>query len=81
VHVIDAAIIAEMQRIEHYEITAYGSAKALAESLGLSEVVRILSDTLDEEKDADRFLTDLAEVEINPAGRTEERRERVKVEV
>src|SRR5262245_19403925 len=47
--VLDAGLIAAAQRVEHYEISAYGSARALAERLGASQVVSLLQETLDEE--------------------------------
>jgi ferritin-like metal-binding protein YciE len=51
--VIDAALIAAAQRVEHYEISAYGSARALATHLGHEEVVTLLEETLEEESAAD----------------------------
>jgi ferritin-like metal-binding protein YciE len=59
--VLDAGIIAAAQRVEHYEISAYGSARALAERLGLSEVVQLLQESLDEESAADEKLTQISE--------------------
>jgi ferritin-like metal-binding protein YciE len=56
----DAALIAAAQRVEHYEIAGYGTAKALAEQLGFDEIGDILATTLDEESDADSRLTKLA---------------------
>jgi ferritin-like metal-binding protein YciE len=56
----DAAIIAAANRVEHYEIAAYGSARAFAENLGLKEPVQLLQQTLGEEKRADQKLTSLA---------------------
>jgi ferritin-like metal-binding protein YciE len=56
----DAALITAAQRIEHYEIAAYGSAVALAGELGLDEAKDILDQTLDEEGSADRRLTKIA---------------------
>ena len=64
--VIDAALIAAAQRVEHYEISAYGSARALAEQLGHEDVVKLLQATLDEESAADEKLTSLSEDEILP---------------
>jgi ferritin-like metal-binding protein YciE len=61
----DAALIAAAQRVEHYEIAAYGTAKAFAERLGRREIVRLLNETLAEEKAADTKLTSLAEQGIN----------------
>ncbi|MGB2607209.1 MAG: ferritin-like domain-containing protein [Candidatus Sulfotelmatobacter sp.] len=60
----DAAIIGAAQRVEHYEMAGYGTVKAFAELLGENEQVSLLQQTLDEEKEADQKLTELAE-EIN----------------
>lgn len=57
---IDAALIGAAQRVEHYEIAAYGTARALADELGLSTTKSLLDDTLDEEASADKRLTKLA---------------------
>jgi ferritin-like metal-binding protein YciE len=65
--VIDAAIIAAGQRVEHYEISAYGSARALAGQLRQEDVVALLSETLDEESAADEKLTALSEEELLPS--------------
>ena len=65
--VADAAIIAAAQRVEHYEIAAYGTAAAWAKALGLTEVETLLAETLGEEKAADKKLTSLAEHGINAA--------------
>jgi ferritin-like metal-binding protein YciE len=59
--VLDAGLIAAAQRVEHYEIAAYGCARTYAKLLGMPEVERLLQDTLDEEKETDQKLTDLAE--------------------
>jgi ferritin-like metal-binding protein YciE len=61
----DAALIAAAQRVEHYEIAAYGTAKTFAQRLGKQPAVRFLEQTLDEEKAADRKLTDIAESGVN----------------
>ena len=61
----DAALIAAAQRVEHYEIASYGSARTFAQRLGHSNVVRLLQTTLDEEKETDQRLTQLAEERIN----------------
>jgi ferritin-like metal-binding protein YciE len=61
----DAALIATAQRVEHYEIAAYGCARAFAQRLGRTEVARLLQETLDEEKAADEKLNRLAETEVN----------------
>jgi ferritin-like metal-binding protein YciE len=65
--VIDAALIGAAQRVEHYEIAAYGTAKAMAEHLGLAKVVKLLDATLKEESAADTKLTKIAVGEILPA--------------
>jgi ferritin-like metal-binding protein YciE len=56
----DAAIIASAQRVEHYEMAGYGTARTYAELLGEDEAVELLQQTLDEEKEADQKLTDLS---------------------
>jgi ferritin-like metal-binding protein YciE len=61
----DAALIGAAQRVEHYEISAYGTSRTLAELLGHTEAVGLLQETLDEEKEADENLTALALAEIN----------------
>ena len=65
--VLDAVLIAAAQKVEHYEIGAYGTAIAWAEALGLNEVVEVLNETLEEEKAADEKLSALAEAGINQA--------------
>jgi ferritin-like metal-binding protein YciE len=60
----DAAIIASAQRVEHYEMAGYGTARTFATLLQDSEASKLLQQTLDEEKEADEKLTELAE-EIN----------------
>ena len=60
----DAAIIAAAQRVEHYEISGYGTARTYANLLGENEAVELLEETLEEEKETDQKLTQLAE-EIN----------------
>ncbi|MBX3379585.1 MAG: ferritin-like domain-containing protein [Phycisphaeraceae bacterium] len=55
--VLDVGLVAAAQRVEHYEIAAYGTAVALAERVGNSEVVALLERTLEEEKRADKLLT------------------------
>jgi ferritin-like metal-binding protein YciE len=61
----DAGLIAAAQRIEHYEIAGYGTARSLAELLGHDEVVGLLEETLEEVKETDRWLTEIAESGIN----------------
>jgi ferritin-like metal-binding protein YciE len=58
--VLDAGIISAAQRVEHYEIAAYGSARTYAELLGDQEAVRLLNQTLEEEKAADSKLNQVA---------------------
>lgn len=61
----DAAIICAAQKVEHYEICGYGTAKAYAEELGLIDVAQLLQQTLMEEYDADDKLTSLAIGSVN----------------
>ena len=61
----DAAIIASAQKVEHYEISGYGTARAYAMQLGLSEVEDLLTATLNEEYEADDSLTALAFFDVN----------------
>src|SRR5687768_2421582 len=61
----DAAIIAAAQKIEHYEISGYGTARAYAMQLGLNEVEQLLTETLNEEYKADNDLTALALFDVN----------------
>ncbi|MDO6760213.1 ferritin-like domain-containing protein [Tamlana sp. 2_MG-2023] len=63
--VMDAGLIAEAQRIEHYEISAYGTAVRYAKELGFDEIATILQKTLDEEYQADNKLDKLAEGRLN----------------
>lgn len=60
----DAAMIGAAQRVEHYEISAYGTARTLAELLGNRQAAKLLQQTLDEEKETDKKLTELALHEI-----------------
>ena len=64
---LDAALIAAAQRAEHYEIAAYGTARAFARQLGNEYAAELLEQTLDEEKAADQKLTMIAEGSVNPA--------------
>ena len=57
----DAAIIGAAQRVEHYEIAGYGTVRTFAELLGEDEAVSLLEETLEEEKETDQKLTELAE--------------------
>jgi ferritin-like metal-binding protein YciE len=60
-----AALIGAAQRVEHYEIAAYGTARAHARQLGYLKAVELLSQTLEEEKETDKKLTQVAENRIN----------------
>ena len=64
-NVLDAAIIAAGQAVEHYEITRYGSLIAWANQLGRSDAAKVLEQTLNEEKAADKKLTSVAENQVN----------------
>lgn len=61
----DAGIIVAAQKIEHYEIASYGSLRTFASKMGQSEIADLLQETLDEEKETDGLLTELAETSIN----------------
>jgi ferritin-like metal-binding protein YciE len=61
----DAALIAAAQRVEHYEISGYGTARAFARRLGLNQAVTLLDQTLQEEKAADEKLNSIAESGVN----------------
>ena len=63
--VLDAALIAAAQRVEHYEIAGYGCARTYAKLLGHGEATKLLQQTLDEEKRTDEKLTELAVGSIN----------------
>ena len=64
--ILDLIIVAGMQRIEHYEIAAYGTDVALAEALGENEVAGLLAETLEEEKQTDLKLTEVTQTAIMP---------------
>jgi len=61
----DAALIGAAQKVEHYEIASYGTLIAHARHLGHDEAIELLQETLDEEKQTDENLTELAESEVN----------------
>jgi ferritin-like metal-binding protein YciE len=63
---IDALLIGAAQRVEHYEMAAYGTARAMAEVLQKPEIVNLLQETLDEESAADQTLTEISEDEVLP---------------
>jgi ferritin-like metal-binding protein YciE len=70
----DVALIIAAQKVEHYEIAAYGGLATLAKTLGLEEIGNLLGQTLEEEKETDELLTQIAENNINmsAAGESEE---------
>jgi ferritin-like metal-binding protein YciE len=77
---MDAALIGAAQRVEHYEIAAYGTVCAFAQELGESDQASLLNETLEEEKETDQKLTDLSR-EINTKAveeRSEDERARAK---
>jgi ferritin-like metal-binding protein YciE len=69
---MDAGIIGAAQKVEHYEIASYGTARTLAQTLGNTRVAQLLEETLDEEKEADQLLTQIAESSINAEAASEE---------
>ena len=79
---LDAALIGAARRVEHYEIAGYGTARSFAESLGQTDHVSLLNETLEEEKETDQKLTELAKqvnTEANEgAEQTKEDRKRPK---
>jgi ferritin-like metal-binding protein YciE len=77
----DAALIGAAQRVEHYEIAAYGTVRAMAEKLGEGKAANLLGETLQEEKDTDVKLSKVADkmrieenVENEPGGKSEARK-------
>jgi ferritin-like metal-binding protein YciE len=70
--VCDAAIIGAAQRVEHYEMAGYGTARAFAEQLGYSEIVDLLTESLEEEAAADKRLSGIAESRVNAEADEEE---------
>ncbi|MBI5472772.1 MAG: ferritin-like domain-containing protein [Ignavibacteriae bacterium] len=63
--VMDAALIATAQRVKHYEISAYGTARTFAEQLGHKDAANLLQTTLDEESQTDHRLTEIAQSWVN----------------
>jgi ferritin-like metal-binding protein YciE len=61
----DAGLLAAAQAVEHYEISRYGTLIAWADQLGLEDAIDLLEENLEEEKNADRLLTEIAEGDIN----------------
>jgi ferritin-like metal-binding protein YciE len=66
-NVLDAGLIAAAQRVEHYEMAGYGTARAFSRQLSDEYSAELLEQTLDEEKSTDQQLTQIAEVSVNPA--------------
>jgi ferritin-like metal-binding protein YciE len=62
---LDAGLLAAAQSVEHYEISRYGTLRTWAEELGFDDAAELLKETLDEEKDTDETLTELAETLVN----------------
>jgi ferritin-like metal-binding protein YciE len=62
---LDPGLVAAAQAIEHYEISRYGTLKTWAQELGLNEAVRLLDQTLEEERKTDAALTRIAETAVN----------------
>jgi ferritin-like metal-binding protein YciE len=71
----DAGIISAAQKVEHYEIASYGTLRTFAQTLGMEEAVAILEEILEEEKNADNILTDVAVSTINVEALQEEEAE------
>jgi Mn-containing catalase len=71
----DLALIGAAQRVEHYEIAAYGTARAIAEQMERSDIVKLLSRTLQEEEKADQLLTKVAQPLLEEAGQVSDESE------
>ena len=67
---LDSGLLAGAQAVEHYEISRYGTLKTWAEELGLNDAVQLLDETLQEEKDTDAALTEIAESVVNQQAQT-----------
>jgi ferritin-like metal-binding protein YciE len=77
--VMDAALIGAAQRVEHYEIAGYGTVRSMAETLGEDNHVSLLEETLEEEKETDEKLTELAgQINTQAKGIGGDRKEAVK---
>jgi ferritin-like metal-binding protein YciE len=76
----DVGLIMAAQKVEHYEIATYGTLVQLAKTLHLSEIAAILEGILNEEKEADKTLTDVAENNINVEASMEDEEENAKDE-
>src|SRR3990170_2359713 len=68
----DVALIIAAQKVEHYEIATYGGLATLAKTMGINQVKELLGQTLEEEKETDELLTQLAENNINASASQEE---------
>jgi len=73
--VLDAGLIAAAQKVEHYEISAYGTVRTMAEMLGQDEAAELLEETLEEEKETDETLTEIAESIMSTDASDEEEEE------
>ncbi len=62
---LDAGLVSAAQAVEHYEIARYGTLKRWAEMMGLEDAVQLLEETLEEEKNTDAALTELADAQVN----------------
>ena len=71
----DAGLIIAAQKIEHYEIATYGGLRQLAITMGHDEVASLMEETLNEEKEADALLTNIAENNVNEEANTEDKEE------
>jgi ferritin-like metal-binding protein YciE len=74
--VLDAGLIAAAQHVEHYEMAGYGCVRTWARQMGEDRQAELLQETLDEEEQTDKLLTDLAESEINVEAEEDEEAER-----
>ena len=69
---LDAGLLAAAQAVEHYEISRYGTLRAWAEEMGLDGAAKLLGETLEEEEDTDKTLTEIAESAVNIAAEQRE---------
>jgi len=76
----DLALIGAAQRVEHYEIAAYGTARAIAEQMDRQDIVKLLTQTLDEEAKADKLLTQIAQPLLETAQHGGEQEEEEELE-
>jgi ferritin-like metal-binding protein YciE len=76
----DLTLIGAAQRVEHYEIAAYGTARAIAEQMNRKDIVKLLSETLTEEEEAGKLLTELAQPLLEQAANGAEEKEEVEEE-